>query len=107
MIIRALLLTSVFLGSTIFSSLKAAESKQDSNEETTQQSIKSTVLGMNVSGNKELPNVLYIIPWKKTTHKIKPPAVSRLVQEVYQPVDPDVFAKQVKFYYEQATPIEP
>ncbi|TQV84540.1 hypothetical protein [Aliikangiella coralliicola] len=62
--------------------------------------IEETVLGMNVSGNKELPNVLYIIPWKANATQALQPQVSRLVDEIYAPVDPEVFSKQVKFYYQ-------
>ena len=62
--------------------------------------IEETVLGMNVSGTNDLPNVLYIIPWKANSTAVSPPEVSRLVDEIYAPVDPEVFAKQVKFYYQ-------
>lgn len=62
--------------------------------------IEETILGMNVSGNKELPNVLYIIPWKSSGTPLSPPAISRLVDEIYAPVDPEVFTKQVSFYYQ-------
>jgi len=62
--------------------------------------IEEAVLGMNVSGTKDLPNVLYIIPWKSNPGQVSPPEISRLVDEVYAPVDPEVFAKQVKFYYQ-------
>jgi len=62
--------------------------------------IEETVLGMNVSGNKELPNVLYIIPWKGDEGNRQPPKIFRLVDEIYSPVDPEVFSKQVNFYYQ-------
>ena len=69
--------------------------------------IQQTVLGMNVSGNKELPNVLYIIPWKGNATPAALPKVTRLVDEIYAPVDPEVFQKQVKFYYQLTTPEAP
>ncbi|MET1253651.1 hypothetical protein [Aliikangiella maris] len=62
--------------------------------------IEETVLGMNVSGTRNLPNVLYIIPWKGNKTQVSPPQISRLVDEIYAPVDPEVFSKQVKFYYQ-------
>lgn len=65
-----------------------------------EEKIEETVLGMNVSGTKDLPNVLYIIPWKANSTAVSPPEISRLVDEIYAPVDPEVFAKQVKFYYQ-------
>jgi len=64
--------------------------------------IEETVLGMNVSGNKEAPNILYIIPWKDSSDNSTPPEVTRLMDEVYSTVDPDVYQKEVQFY-EQLT----
>lgn len=60
--------------------------------------IEETVLGMNVSGNKEAPNLLYIIPWKEIDTDANPPEIYRLMDEVYSTVDPDVFEKEVNFY---------
>jgi hypothetical protein len=77
------------------------EAKKDSTEEKV---ISESVLGMNVSGNRELPNVLYIIPWKGNLTEAKLPDIERLIDEVYEPVDPDVFARQVGFY-EQMTEV--
>ncbi len=62
--------------------------------------IKQSGLGMNVSGTKDLPNVLYIVPWKENSSQMATPKISRLVNEIYSPVDPEVFTKQVKFYYQ-------
>ena len=60
--------------------------------------IEETVLGMNVSGNKEAPNLLYIIPWKESSEQASPPEIFRLMDEVYSTVDPDVFEKEVIFF---------
>ena len=60
--------------------------------------IEETVLGMNVSGNKEAPNLLYIIPWKESSDNAAPPEVYRLMDEIYSTVDPDVFVKEVVFF---------
>ncbi len=60
--------------------------------------IQETVLGMNVSGNKEAPNLLYIIPWKDTSREAKPVEIYRLMDEVYSTLDPDVFIKEVTYY---------
>jgi len=73
---------------------EAAEEKQQKKPAV----IQETVLGMNVSGNKELPNVLYIVPWKASASFAKPPAATRLVEEIYAPVDPHAFGKKVMFY---------
>lgn len=60
--------------------------------------IEETVLGMNVSGNKEAPNLLYIIPWKDSAEHQKPPEINRLMDEVFSTVDPDVYEKELDFY---------
>lgn len=65
--------------------------------------IEETVLGMNVSGNKEAPNLLYIIPWKESSDTASPPEVYRLMDEVYSTVDPDVFKKEVSFFEQLQT----
>lgn len=64
--------------------------------------IEETVLGMNISGNKEAPNILYIIPWKENTADATPPEVSRLMDDIFSTVDPDVYEKEVIFF-EQMT----
>ena len=66
--------------------------------------IEETVLGMNVSGNKEAPNILYIIPWKDNTGDATPPEVTRLMDDIFSTVDPDVYEKEVLFY-EQLTEV--
>lgn len=72
-------------------------------EKKSPKSIQQAVLGMNVSGTQDLPNVLYIIPWKNNFTQASSPNISRLVDEIYAPVDPEVFSKQVNFYYQLMT----
>ena len=66
--------------------------------------IEEAVLGMNVSGNKELPNMLYIIPWKETRSPLTEPSVTRLVDEIYATLDPEVFTRQSQFYAQLTQP---
>lgn len=55
-----------------------------------------------IIGNRELPKVLYIVPWKKPVpgDLAARPLVS-VLDEALAPVDRDVFRRQVK--YEQQT----
>jgi hypothetical protein len=49
-----------------------------------------------IIGNRELPKVLYIVPWKKpigTEFSGRPP--SSLMDEVLAPLDRDVFRRQM------------
>ncbi len=53
-----------------------------------------------VTGNKELPRVMYVVPWKHSDLGDltgKPP--NSLVDEVLQPVDRDVFNREERYYH--------
>jgi hypothetical protein len=52
-----------------------------------------------ITGNRELPKVLYIVPWKKADigDLIGRPANS-LLDEVLTPVDREVFRRQTEYY---------
>ena len=52
-----------------------------------------------IRGNRELPKVLYIVPWKQpvTGELLGKPGKS-LLDEVLAPVDRDVFRRQVEYY---------
>jgi len=52
-----------------------------------------------ITGNRELPKVLYIVPWKRADlgDLIGKPANS-LLDEVLEPVDRDVFRRQNRYY---------
>ena len=95
------LVFSIYCMLLIVFPLSAAEPKSAAKkEEVKPTKIEETVLGMNVSGNKEAPNLLYIIPWKDSTEHSKPPEINRLMDEVYSTVDPDVYDKELSFYQE-------
>jgi hypothetical protein len=52
-----------------------------------------------VSGNRELPKVLYIVPWKKADLGDLPAQpFNTLLDEVLTPVDRDVFRREVTYY---------
>jgi len=88
------------LSTSVSFSLNAQEEESNKSANNNAKKVQETVLGMNVSGNKELPNVLYIVPWKSDSTPAPLPEVTRLVDEIYSPVDPEVFSKQVKFYHQ-------
>ncbi|MFT6731933.1 MAG: hypothetical protein ACJAS9_000107 [Polaribacter sp.] len=88
----------LFCLTTLFLSFNCFSEEEPSNNTIKQTTIEKTVLGMNVSGNKEAPNSLYIIPWKDSTEHSKPPEINRLMDEVFSTVDPDVYEKELGFY---------
>ncbi len=55
--------------------------------------------GISIIGNRELPKVLYIVPWKKPElgDLIDTP-VRSLYDEVLEPVDRDVFQRRLKYF---------
>ena len=52
-----------------------------------------------ITGNRELPKVLYIVPWKRSDlgDLVGKPANS-LLDEVLQPIDREVFLRQNRYY---------
>ena len=57
-----------------------------------------------VTGNRELPKVLYIVPWKKADIGDLPAQpFNTLLDEVLTPVDRDVFRREVTYYDAVAT----
>lgn len=52
-----------------------------------------------VSGNRELPKVMYIVPWKKADLGNLPgQPFNSLLDEALTPVDRDVFRREVAYY---------
>ncbi len=52
-----------------------------------------------VTGNQELPKVLYIVPWKQADlGDLVGRPVNSLLDEALEPVDRDVFRRQTKYY---------
>ncbi|EHR70603.1 hypothetical protein BurJ1DRAFT_1739 [Burkholderiales bacterium JOSHI_001] len=51
-----------------------------------------------IIGNRELPKVLYIVPWKKPAPgALAGKPVASVLDEVLAPVDRDVFRRQVSY----------
>ena len=52
-----------------------------------------------ITGNQELPKVLYIVPWKQSDlGDLVGRPVNTLLDEVLAPVDPEVFERHLEFY---------
>jgi hypothetical protein len=52
-----------------------------------------------ITGNRELPKVLYIVPWKRPDlGDLTGRPVNSLLDEVLAPVDRDVFRRQNRYY---------
>jgi hypothetical protein len=52
-----------------------------------------------ITGNQELPKVLYIVPWKTSDlGELVGRPVNTLLDEVLAPIDPEVFERQLDYY---------
>jgi len=52
-----------------------------------------------ITGNQELPKVLYIVPWKQSDlGDVVGRPVNTLLDEVLAPIDPEVFERQLGYY---------
>lgn len=55
--------------------------------------------GMTIYGQRELPKVMYIVPWKKTeAADIDKPTTGSLVADVLDTVDPELFQRQIQYH---------
>ena len=80
-----------------FFHLSINDAENDSSEGATTV-VENSQLGLTIKGNQELPNVLYIVPWKKGPENVVSPIQGRIVDEVYGPVEKHVFQRKVKLY---------
>jgi hypothetical protein len=64
-----------------------------------------------ITGNKELPKVMYVVPWKRADlGDLTGKPANSLVDEVLQPVDRDVFNREERYYHTvapQKSPADP
>jgi hypothetical protein len=52
-----------------------------------------------ITGNRELPRVLYVVPWKRSDlGDLAGRPANSLLDEVLSPVDRDVFKRQNRYY---------
>lgn len=59
---------------------------------------RATIDKSEIIGNRELPKVLYIVPWKKpAAGELAGPPVESVLDEALAPIDRDVFRRQVRY----------
>ncbi len=55
--------------------------------------------GTAIIGNKELPKVLYIVPWKSTeTVNFPSPPIESIMDQALKPLDRNAFRRQVRYH---------
>lgn len=61
--------------------------------------------GTSIHGSRELPKVLYIVPWKKPVPgELVGRPVTSLLDETLAPVDRDVFRRELEYYERLSLP---
>lgn len=54
---------------------------------------------ISIIGNKELPKMLYIVPWKTSElPDMNAPPIESLIDEALAPVDRDSFKRKIQYY---------
>lgn len=52
-----------------------------------------------IVGNKELPKILYIVPWKNAElPDMNAPPINSLIDEALAPVDRDALKRQIRYF---------
>jgi len=55
--------------------------------------------GARIFGNKDLPNITYIVPWKdEKLDSIEIQPIGNLFEEALKPVDREVFKREIELY---------
>ncbi len=82
-------------------STKAADGKADPATEASQAGAQPggdvKMSGMSILGNEDAPKSLVLVPWK-SSQLADMPSVSRLLDSSTQPVDKDVFMRELAYY---------
>ena len=81
-------------------SADAGDAKPDAGAQTTEPAPPGgdvKMSGMSILGNEDAPKSLVIVPWK-SSQLADMPSVSRLLDSATQPVDKDVFMRELSYY---------
>jgi hypothetical protein len=81
-------------------STKAGDAKSDADAQSSEAAPPGgdvKMSGMSILGNEDAPKSLVIVPWK-SSQLADMPSVSRLLDSATQPVDKDVFMRELSYY---------
>jgi hypothetical protein len=88
------------------SDAKTADAKADpaaAESQPTQPGGDVKMSGMSILGNEDAPKSLVLVPWK-SSQLADMPSVSRLLDQATQPVDKDVFMRELAYYEFKSSP---
>jgi hypothetical protein len=67
--------------------------------------------GTSITGNKELPKVLYIVPWKSVERfDMQAPKITSIMEQKLEPIDRTAFKRTINYHqaiYSKAQPAAP
>jgi hypothetical protein len=92
MLRTTIILTLLFAASSVM-----AEDKAPKKAEKPAAADAKTLAGISILGNQEAPKSLVIVPWKGSEIG-DAPGLSRLLDDSAQPVDKDVFMRELSYY---------
>lgn len=75
--------------------------EQSESEKPVETSRSSTILGMSVTGNKESPRSLTIIPWRDPLMDGKDAEISPVWRPQLTLIDPDSYKRDVRLFLQQ------
>jgi hypothetical protein len=76
---------------------KAAKAEKVAAADAKKAADAKTLAGISILGNQEAPKSLVIVPWKGSEIGDMP-GLSRLLDDSVQPVDKDVFMRELSYY---------
>ena len=85
----------LFMSLAVMAKNKNIEIKAD--EDMNRESEAKELSGMSIVGNDEAPKSLYIVPWKSSEIGLETD-LKMLLEEEAEPVDRDVFKRELEFY---------
>ncbi|QIL89975.1 hypothetical protein ACONUD_00465 [Microbulbifer harenosus] len=88
-------IATVFLLLTVIS--VNAQEEQKESEAKVDKEVKE-LSGISIIGNKEAPKSLYIVPWKSSEVGVESGLNSSLLDPRLQPLDKEVFSRELEFY---------
>jgi hypothetical protein len=80
----------------------ASAPKEQPKQQTAQGNTDVKMSGMSVLGNEEAPKSLVIVPWK-SSQLGDAPGLSKLLDDSTQPVDKEVFMRELAYYQIRST----
>jgi hypothetical protein len=96
MVRMTMVLISLFASGAVLAA-DAPKKAPAAKEEKTAAADAKTLSGISILGNQEAPKSLVIVPWKGSEIGDMP-GLSRLLDDSVQPVDKDVFMRELTYY---------